>query len=332
MASHHPLSEPREAEILKRDLFGTVSLVPGPEGRTVHRDTRAAPWWTRPLARRLAAREARALAAAAQVPDVPRLVSWDGRVLVRSWLEGRPMHHARPADPAYFRAALALVGRLHAAGVVHNDLAKEPNWLVLPDGRPGLIDFQLAWAPRRRSRLFRVLGREDIRHALKHKRWYCAPALSARQRAILARRAWPSRLWMATGKKLYLFVTRRLLGWADREGAGDRTALASAARPANNVRLATPGNPPMNDTCHAHNRSRPLPEAPKTWGIRLSLPEDDPMRRLLGEDWHEYQWFASQAEREDRLEQLGNHFVYYRASDRPTFVLERVNREPPHDE
>jgi hypothetical protein len=27
---------------------------------------------------------------------------------------------------------------------------------------------------------------------------------------------------MGTGKKLYLFVTRRLLGWADREGAGDR--------------------------------------------------------------------------------------------------------------
>jgi len=29
-------------------------------------------------------------------------------------------------------------------------------------------------------------------------------------------------VWMSTGKKLYTFVTRRLLGWADREGAGDR--------------------------------------------------------------------------------------------------------------
>jgi len=27
---------------------------------------------------------------------------------------------------------------------------------------------------------------------------------------------------MATGKRAYLFITRRLLGWADREGAGDR--------------------------------------------------------------------------------------------------------------
>lgn len=213
---------PGAAEILKHDLFGTVSLTRGPGGPEVHRDTRAARWWTRWLARRLARSEARALAAAAAVPDIPRLISWDGRVLVRSWMEGRPMHHAKPSDPAYFRAALGLVRKLHAAGVVHNDLAKEPNWLVLPDGRPGLIDFQLAWAPRGRGCLFRELGREDLRHALKHKRWYCDRALSRRERAILGRRGWPSRLWMATGKKVYLFVTRRMLGWADREGAGDR--------------------------------------------------------------------------------------------------------------
>lgn len=218
-------TQSREAgtgRILKQDLFGTVRRVAGPDGPEVHRDTSTARWWTRWLARRLARREARALATAAGVPDIPRLRSWDGQVLVRSWLEGRPMHEARPQDPAYFRAALALVRRLHTAGVVHNDLAKEPNWLVLPDGRPGLVDFQLAWAPRRRGPMFRLLGREDLRHALKHKRWYCAAALSARERALLGQRAWTSRLWMATGKKLYLFVTRRILGWADREGAGDR--------------------------------------------------------------------------------------------------------------
>lgn len=209
-------------ETLKRDVFGTVALVRGADGLQVRRDTRSARWWAAGLARSLARREAKALAAAGEVPDVPRLISWDGRVLVRSWLEGQPMHRAKPRNPEYFRAALALVRKLHTAGVVHNDLAKEPNWLVLPDGRPAMVDFQLAWAPRRRGPMFRLLGREDLRHALKHKRWYCAAALSRRERAILAKRAWPSRLWMATGKKAYLFVTRRLLGWADREGAGDR--------------------------------------------------------------------------------------------------------------
>jgi hypothetical protein len=85
-----------------------------------------------------------------------------------------------------------------------------------------VIDFQLAWRPRRRGRLFRLLAREDLRHLLKHKRTYCAAHLTQRERAILERRSFLSRAWMATGKPLYLCVTRRLLGWADREGAGDR--------------------------------------------------------------------------------------------------------------
>jgi len=85
----------------------------------------------------------------------------------------------------------------------------------------------------------------------------------------------------------------------------------------------------MIDACHDHNRSRPLPEAPKTWGIRLSLPEHDPMRPILGEDWHEYQWFATEAGREAKLEQLRRQFVYYRKGDQPSFILERVNREGP---
>jgi serine/threonine protein kinase len=134
------------------------------------------------------------------------------------------MHHARPRDRAYYREALRLLRRLHAAGVVHNDLAKEPNWLVAPDGAPALIDFQLASRPRRRGRRFRALAYDDLRHLLKHKRTYCPEALTARERAILARRSCPAAAWMRTGKPVYLFVTRRVLGWSDREGAGDRGA------------------------------------------------------------------------------------------------------------
>jgi hypothetical protein len=39
---------------------------------------------------------------------------------------------------------------------------------------------------------------------------------------MLARPSLLSRLWMATGKRIYLFITRRILRWRDREGAGDR--------------------------------------------------------------------------------------------------------------
>jgi hypothetical protein len=106
--------------------------------------------------------------------------------------------------------------------VAHNDLAKEPNLLVTADGRPAIIDFQLAWISGSRGKLFRMLGREDIRHLLKHKRTYCPQSLTARERRILDTPSMPSRVFMSTVKPVYLFITRRLMGWQDREGAGDR--------------------------------------------------------------------------------------------------------------
>lgn len=220
------MSGPAGRRLLKRDLFGCVHLVPtgpgDPQPACVERDTTTAAVGAGWIARHLAAREARALEALRRVPQVPRLVAWDGRRLRRTWLPGRPMHRASGLDRAYFREALRLLRRLHAAGVVHNDLAKEPNWLVSADGRPALVDFQLALRPRRRGPLFRMLAHDDLRHLLKHKRSYCPARLTSRQRAILARRSPLAAGWARTGKPVYRFVTRRLLGWADREGAGDR--------------------------------------------------------------------------------------------------------------
>ena len=70
--------------------------------------------------------------------------------------------------------------------------------------------------------MFRVLAHEDVRHLLKHKRTYCAERLTQREKRILANPSLPSRFWMGAVKPVYLFVTRKLLGWADREGAADR--------------------------------------------------------------------------------------------------------------
>lgn len=214
------------SQVLKLDLFGRLSRTPAPSNAetqwVVRRDTRAARWWVRWFARYLAQREARALAWLAGIDDVPELYRWKNGVLERSWIDGQPMQIAGPRDPAYFSGALRLVRRLHRAGVAHNDLAKEPNWLVRADGTPALVDFQLASISRGRGRLFRVLAREDLRHLLKHKRNFCPQALTAREKRILASPSWVSRLWMATGKQVYVWFTRRVMGWADREGAGDR--------------------------------------------------------------------------------------------------------------
>jgi RIO-like serine/threonine protein kinase len=212
---------------LKSDLLGTVTRV---ERRTdadvvllVERDTRPARWGLQLLARRLAAREARALRALRGIDGVPEFRSLERGVLTRGWLDGEPLQRAQPRDPRYFKAACALLRRLHRAGVAHNDLAKETNWLVRPGGAAGLVDFQLALVSPRRSRLFRTLARDDIRHLLKHKRTYCAAHLTSRELRLLATPSLLNRAWMGSGKKLYTFITRRVLGWADREGARDRT-------------------------------------------------------------------------------------------------------------
>jgi RIO-like serine/threonine protein kinase len=170
-------------------------------------------------------RERRALThlASAEILGIPRVLASDRDTLTRSWIEGSPMHLMHPRDPAYFRAALHLLRRLHAAKVLHNDLAKETNWLVTPDGRPALVDFQLATVLRKRGALARSRGHDDLRHLLKHKRSYLPDRLTAREKRVLARRSLLSRVWMTTGKQVYLFVTRRILRWRDREGAGDRT-------------------------------------------------------------------------------------------------------------
>jgi hypothetical protein len=210
------------SKLLKKDVFGQVSLAIGDAGPVITRDVRCSRWWLRWIARLLMSREASALSVLHDVPHVPRLLQCDRDTLRRSWLAGEPLQHSRPRDLRYFSAAASLLRSLHRHGIAHNDLAKEPNWLVTPDGQPAIVDFQLAFHSPARGRLFRMMAREDLRHLLKHKRTYCASYLTEREKRILATPAPISRAWMYTGKPLYLFVTRRLLGWSDREGAGDR--------------------------------------------------------------------------------------------------------------
>lgn len=211
-----------DSQLLKKDLFGEVRLQNSGQGPAILRDTGPARWWLGWLARALLRREAAGLAALDGIERVPELLHYDKKRLTRSFVAGKPMHLGKPADRSYFRSAARLLRRIHRAGVVHNDLAKEPNLLVCPDGSAAFIDFQLAWYSTRRGRFFRIAAREDIRHLLKHKRTYCPDDLTKREVSILNSPSGLSRAYMASLKPVYVFVTRRLLGWSDREGAGDR--------------------------------------------------------------------------------------------------------------
>jgi hypothetical protein len=226
-SSHTTASERtrwRPVTVLKSDHFSTVEhgfwRTDSGEVEAVLRRFDNVPWWIKPVAYHFARREVRALAKLNGIAG-PRLLADGEGFLVRSWIDGLPMHIARPEGQAeYFRRAKSMLIAMHRAGVVHNDLAKEQNWLRDPLGQPQITDFQLAHTSPRRGRLFRLAAHEDLRHLLKHKRKYIPDALTASERRVLNTKSLPARIWMATGKKVYLFVTRRLIGYMDREGSG----------------------------------------------------------------------------------------------------------------
>jgi AMP-binding enzyme len=216
-----------EGVLLKRDVFSTVERgrFRGDRGEVdaVLRRLDQVPWWSLLPARHLFARERNALALAKGLDVGPELL-WAGeRALVRGFIDGVALHLAKPqGDLAYFRSAKAALRRLHRAGICHNDLAKEQNWLRGSDGRAYLTDFQLAACFKTRSRLFRTAAYEDLRHLLKHKRSYVPEALTPKERRILARKSLVARIWLITGKKVYRAITRGLFNFTDREGGGRR--------------------------------------------------------------------------------------------------------------
>jgi predicted Ser/Thr protein kinase len=218
-----------EGILLKRDVFSTVERgrfrKPGGDGQVdaVLRRLDFVPWWSYLPARHLFVRECRALALARGLQVGPELL-WAGRqALVRGFIDGVALHLAKPTgDVAYFHSAKQALRRLHRAGICHNDLAKEQNWLRGSDGRAYLTDFQLAACFRARGRVFRIAAYEDLRHLLKHKRSYAPEALTPKECKILARKSLVAGIWLATGKKVYRAITRGLFNFTDREGGGRR--------------------------------------------------------------------------------------------------------------
>ena len=229
----------------KRDIFSeTISgqLEDVSDFPVVLRKLDTVPIYAKPVAWALARREIRALRAVQGIDGCPLLVRVDRTGLLRSWTKGTPLQLAQPADPAWFRDAKRLLRQMRRAGVTHNDIAKPQNWLMTPDGRAAVIDFQLASVHRRRGKLFRVMAREDLRHLLKQKRAYAPHLLTASEHRMLTRKALPARLWMATGKRLYNFITRRVMDWSDGEGTEDRIERDGPA-----LRAALMAHPAVRD-------------------------------------------------------------------------------------
>src|SRR5438874_6072188 len=217
----------RRSVVLKRDLFSTVErgrfLADAKEVEAVLRRIDEVPWWTAGFAIHFLGRERKALAAAGSLGITAPLLFAGRGFLVRGWIDGVALHIAKPTgDHGYFRSAKEALRKLHRAGICHNDLAKEQNWLRGRDGLAYVTDFQLAACFKTRGRLFRIAAYEDLRHLLKHKRSYAPDALTPKERKILGRKSLVASVWLRTGKKLYRGITRGLFNFTDREGGGRR--------------------------------------------------------------------------------------------------------------
>jgi hypothetical protein len=79
--------------------------------------------------------------------------------------------------------------------------------------------------------------------------------------------------------------------------------------------------------CHQHNLVQPeTAGAERKYGIRVSLPTADTIAQLLGSDWERMHWYASEEERDSAYENMVKRHGYYRSTDNPSQVLEKIVR------
>ena len=76
-----------------------------------------------------------------------------------------------------------------------------------------------------------------------------------------------------------------------------------------------------------HNlRGAPADAGSQRFGIRVVMPARDPLRAVLGNDWHKEHWFASREERDRALVDMGQRHAYSRIGDTPSIVLTSIER------
>lgn len=81
------------------------------------------------------------------------------------------------------------------------------------------------------------------------------------------------------------------------------------------------------DYCHQHNLvDQDTAGLERPFGIRVTLPANDTLSNIIGSDWERLHWFPTAAERDEAFEKMATRHGYYRDTDTPTQVLEKISR------
>ena len=61
-------------------------------------------------------------------------------------------------------------------------------------------------------------------------------------------------------------------------------------------------------------------------GIRGTVPASDTFEQMIGELWENIRWFRAEEERDLAFDNMATRHGYYRNTDTPTQVLEKIVR------
>jgi hypothetical protein len=162
------------------------------------------------IGRFLLGREVRALRRLEGIQGVPsQAFRVDGMSMAARFVPGRTLARVEAAQVSteYLVALEALLGQLHARRLVHLDTRGGGNLLMMPDGAPGIIDFQAALSTRWMPRVVRTWF-EDMDLSGVYKKWQAwqpetlgAQRLASYERLNRWRRWWFLRGYFGLRKK-----------------------------------------------------------------------------------------------------------------------------------
>jgi len=181
------------------------------------------------------------------IPEVPRVLArLDAHTYVYEYIKGQSLDDRPPLPPDFFDRLAQVLQQVHSRNIVHFDLHKRGNILIDTEGRPHIIDFQIArhigdrvllsrWLS---ARLRRWLQSYDIYHIYKYKRRFQPELLTEAEERLSHNHTWPLELERAIArpyKRIRRAVLRRLYAKGILTGAAD-AGTCSETNPARWIR------------------------------------------------------------------------------------------------